>query len=184
MDATPTQIRMYRIPLPRYPVTVLAAVLALGLAGCPGAPQPEGPPAPRVQVLTSGDHCGRESPIPAVEVIADADTLERVLARTGLHLPEAERPDLDRHWLLLVHQGRRPTLGYGVELADPPLLPAPDGPVLQIRARTPQAGAAVGQAITSPCLLLQLPRGGLHGPLQIQDQTGDTWATVQPPGAW
>lgn len=175
---------MYLIPLCRHPVAMLAALLELGLAGCLGASQQERQAPPRVQALTAGGHCGRESPMPAAEVIADADTLERVLARTGLRLPEAERPGLRRHWLLLVHQGRRPTLGYGVELADPPLLPTPDGHVLQLRARAPQAGAAVGQALTSPCLLLQLPRSGLHGPLQIQDQTGDTWATVQPPGAW
>ncbi|MFP4080526.1 MAG: protease complex subunit PrcB family protein [Ectothiorhodospira sp.] len=164
-------------------VPVLATLVMLGLTGCPGTTQLASPPP--VHTLTSGAHCGREAEGPAVEVLADPASLERALEQNGLRLPEGSRPDLGTHWTLLIQQGRRPTLGHGVTLADPPLVPGDDGDwILRVTAHAPPPKAAVGQALTSPCLLVALPRHGLQDPLRVQDQDGREWATVRPPDAW
>ncbi|TVQ73350.1 MAG: protease complex subunit PrcB family protein [Chromatiaceae bacterium] len=170
---------MTRIPR----ILLLTGCLAIlpGLGGCLGA-LPEGASqTAQVRVLASGTHCGHDEADPRMHILQDAAALQQVLDDTGLRVDEDTRPNFDHEWVALIHQGRKPTLGYSLELADTSVRMMNGVGQLQVLNREPPADAIVAQALTSPCLLLAMERHPMEA-IQVKDQHGTLLdeATLKP----
>lgn len=126
-----------------------------GPSGCPGEREVT------VRSLGAGAQCGGEGP--QVRRVASAAELARILS-PGLG-PARPAPAVDwtREAVLLVGMGQRPTAGHGVELAAAAGQVKEGVAAVRVAFRSPAADAMTAQVITSPCLVVALPREGLRG---------------------
>lgn len=136
----------------------LVTVLALPLLGAEGggcSPDRQVP----VTVVRGGAQCGGDAAGPAVRRLGSAAELAAAFAaEVGGAVPAA---DFEGSAVLLVASGQRPTAGHAVELLAAKA-PVKDGVALvQVALRAPPAGALTAQVVTSPCLVVALPRAGL-----------------------
>lgn len=102
----------------------------------------------------------------------------RRLTRFRLNAGAPPAVDFDGHGVLLVEMGRQNTGGYGLSLFSPRLKMAGDLAQVRVAWSEPHAGVIVTQVITSPCLLLEVPRPGVSA-IQVVDQAGRVRATVK-----
>ncbi|WP_455211795.1 protease complex subunit PrcB family protein [Kaarinaea lacus] len=89
---------------------------------------------------------------------------------------QAQQPpsvDMSTHGVLLVAMGQKNTGGYAVDLADKEAVI--DAGVLKLSAqwREPKPGMMLTQALTSPCLLLKIPKAEFQS-IEIRDQNDVT----------
>lgn len=126
-----------------------------------------------VAVVRGGARCGGDAP--SVRRLASPEALGAAFpAGLGEAAPSA---DFERAAVLLVAVGQRPTAGYGVELAAE-RAPVKDGVALvRVTVREPAAGAMVAQVVTSPCLVVTLPRAGL-AEVKVADGAGALLGSV------
>jgi hypothetical protein len=90
-------------------------------------------------------------------------------------LPEV---NFNTHGILLVHMGQQRTGGYALELAEP-LCRVKNGIVsVAVNWISPEPGTVASQAITSPCILLRLPKGDFRA-IAVIDQNGTTRVVVE-----
>lgn len=110
-----------------------------------------------VTVVRGGARCGGDAP--AVRRLDSPEALAAAFpAGPGEAAPAA---DLEGAAVLLVAIGQRPTAGFEVALAAP-RAPVKGGVALvRVVVREPPHGAVVAQVLTSPCLVVALPRAGL-----------------------
>lgn len=101
----------------------------------------------------------------------------RRLSRSRLEAGAPPEVNFDSHGVLLVEMGRQNTGGYRLLLADPHLFMAGGRAQLHVAWLEPEAGAMVPQVITSPCLLLEIPKGDFSA-VQVVDQAGRLRATA------
>ena len=66
--------------------------------------------------------------------------------------------DFSKEHLLLLSMGERPTAGYGISLSQEKLLYSKNEAEIDIVWDEPSANAVVAQIITSPCVLLAIPK--------------------------
>jgi len=136
----------------------LLALVALPLLGAEGggcSPDREVP----VTVVRGGAQCGGAAPGPAVRRLGSAAELAAAFAgELGGPAPTA---DFEGTALLLVSSGQRPTAGHAVELAAPAAAVKGGVALVRVALRAPASGAMTGQVLTSPCLVVALPRAGL-----------------------
>ncbi len=89
--------------------------------------------------------------------------------------------DFETHIGLLVMLGSRPTPGYALSLATSHvIMEADDIARVTFRVSRPEPGAIMGQVITYPCALIQLPRSGYRS-IRVyfeNDETGMMEITV------
>jgi hypothetical protein len=157
----------------------VAAALALGGAergGC--KPDREAP----VEVVRSSQTCGGEGEGFSARRIASADELRTALPLTATiggpeRSAEAAAPDFERDAVLLLSMGQRRTGGYALELARPVALVKGDVAGVQVLLREPPAGAVTAQVLTSPCLVVKLPREGLRE-VKIAGEDGKVLASI------
>lgn len=136
----------------------LLALVALPLLGAEGGGcSPDREVA--VTVVRAGTQCGGPAAGPAVRRLGSPAELAAAFAgELGAPPPEA---DLEGAVVLLVAAGQRPTGGHAVELAAP-TAPVKGGVALvRVVLRAPAPGAMTAQVLTSPCLVVSLPRAGL-----------------------
>lgn len=136
----------------------LLTMLALPLLGAEG----KGCAADRevpVTVVRGGAQCGGDAAGPSVRRLASAAELQAAFsAELGAAAPAV---DFEGAAVLLVAAGQRPTAGHAVELLSA-RAPVKDGVALvQVALRGPPAGTMAAQVVTSPCLVVALPRAGL-----------------------
>lgn len=81
------------------------------------------------------------------------------------------RIDFDRFSVLGIFMGRRPTGGYRLALAGSGLRIQEGTAVLRVDWIEPAPDAMVTQMVTSPCLLVRIPRGDYRR-IEVQDQRG------------
>lgn len=100
----------------------------------------------------------------------------------GEGMPAASKIQWDpqTHGVLWISMGRKPTGGFGIELAQPTATLHKGVAIVQIRLHQPSPGAMVTQAFTSPCLLVKLASDGIDA-IYIEDQTGQRLAQVDLP---
>lgn len=126
-----------------------------------------------VKALYKSLQCGRSDSSPSVEVISNAEQMEQIYRKLGQVLggQPIELPAISygKEVAMLVEMGQRPTAGYGLVL---------DGSTATLRGGIaevhviwlePSEGAVVAQLITSPCLLIALPRDSYES-VRIVDQ--------------
>lgn len=136
---------------------VLVALPLLGAEGGGCTPDREVP----VTVLRAGAQCGGEGTGASVRRLGSADELAAAF-RSDLGGGPPPAADLEAGVVLLISSGRRPTAGFSVELGEPKA-PVKGGVALvQVALREPGPGAVVAQVVTSPCLVVQLPKAGLQ----------------------
>jgi hypothetical protein len=154
---------------------VISAAL-LALAGCASAPvEPL-----RAEQLYAGSHCGREKPEPEARWIADADAYRQRFRQLD---PSARRPPpavrFAESIVVLVELGRKPTAGYGISLAEPTVKVDGGNAELRLHWQAPAPDAMSAQVITSPCVLVRLPRGD-YSRVVVLDQQGQERLSAAP----
>jgi hypothetical protein len=91
--------------------------------------------------------------------------VRQALAAEGpLGAPAVAAPGVDfaRDGVVLVAMGRRSTAGYALALASRRAEVKGGVATLSVRFEEPAPGAVLAQVVTSPCLLVALPRKGLR----------------------
>lgn len=163
-----------------YWLTVLAAtVLAACQAGLPSAPADD---RPQIVTLAAGTQCGYAETAPAARWHDDQDALLRAyrdMTRQSLGagtLP-ARSPDFSRYGVLQVFMGQQASAGYQLRLLHPYLESLDPGATVRIEWLSPAPGAVTLQVLTSPCLLLAVPRAGFRT-LTVTDQAGHVRASA------
>jgi len=157
--------------------TALLALLIL--AGCAAPPfglPPEGRGAgPRLERLEQGAYSLLLVDRMRFRIYTDARSFaadyRKVHAGT---MPGPDPPSVDfgREVVAAVYLGRRPTAGYAVDL-----VPSAGGGDaggwlnLTVRVTEPPEGALVAQVLTSPYVMVRVPRKGWKG-IHFRDETG------------
>jgi len=163
----------------RFSVVMVFGLLTLLTTACqPWAKKGEHPASkPAVEILYAGQHCGRRQTTPSATWIDNARQLESSIKRIRPGMLGGKPIDLPalnfQHEIaLLVEMGQQPTLGYRLALAGTDGLRITQDPAqLTLDWLHPPADAFVAQAISSPCLLLELKRGD-YTAIQILDRQG------------
>lgn len=158
--------------------TGLAGALLVTLAACADMNGNKGLP---VETLRAGSHCGTTREEPRLRLITDREQLQELRQAMRGHVvgdddnDRVTSPDLDDNVAVLIEMGQRPTGGYGLELREPHAVLANGTVTVPINWREPAEDAVVTQALTSPCLLLTLPRREFET-IKAVDQHGHTRA--------
>ena len=79
--------------------------------------------------------------------------------------------DFDEAGVLLIEMGRRTTGGYALALAEPSIELDGKTASITLNWQEPVPGSIVTQALSSPCLLIQVPRGE-YTMIHLLDQSG------------
>jgi len=143
---------------------LIPVVCALAVSACqaPAAPAVDGGyPVDRIFASTQ---CGYAKP--SLQLVTSLDQWQR-LPLVQLHPGAGKKAWAPGYWRLVVAAGRKPTTGYRLSLG----AARRSGTTLKLRIdeQRPAPGMAVGQMMTSPCLVLELPATGwsrieVHGP--------------------
>jgi hypothetical protein len=164
--------------------TVRIALAAAALAGGCAAPHP---PPPRsgsasALVLRASTQCGAEDEGATARWIPTEGALHAALIATGGLASEGAMPKIDfgREGVVLVSMGQRRTGGYALTLADPKVNIANGIATMVVAFEEPPPGAMVTQALTSPCLLVRVPKSGIRE-LRVVDTSGTVRAAVAVP---
>ena len=157
--------------LPRLNRSLAAAAMLIGAAACTHTP-----PTQPLDVLHGTAQCDPAVEAATVQWINDPKTLQSAYQRINQHrvgAPETPTVDFENSGIVLIEMGQQTTGGYGLDLLKPDM--AIDGAVatIDVNWQTPAPGTIVTQALTSPCLMLVVPRGE-YRTLRIVDQDGLT----------
>jgi hypothetical protein len=171
--------------MPKLPVKDIF-IFCFGLYACgltPTADSAEGPRIP-LRILYQDVLCGGNRPTPSVTLVADSGQLKRILIETKGRVlgqsPPVPEVDFDAEHVVTIQMGQKPTGGYGVELAEPDAT-LKDGEVLiRLRWIEPAPGSIVAQILTSPCLIVSLPKGA-YEKITITDENGSVRETISLP---
>ena len=131
-------------------------------------------PTLKVRLLFKGDQCGTNRLNPHAIWIEDPDQIQKMLIRLtkytiGAQQDLSSRIDFSREGILILAMGQKPTGGYGLELNREFAALSDDTAVLSVSWIDPPADAILPQVITSPCLMLILPKGP-YSQIQLLDQ--------------
>lgn len=154
---------------------VLAALWA-ALAGCEDNVKPSAT-SESVTPVYQGRHCGRSDPTAQVTWIGDEAQLRDLfdgMRRTSLQSQSLPQVDFDANGLVLIELGQRPTAGYLLRLASQRMVMDRGDGLITFSVDKPAGPAA--QVITSPCLLVAVPRGDYKG---VRALSTDTTISVQ-----
>lgn len=148
------------------------------MTGCATeTPQAESVSSVPVAVLFSGNQCGGPDPLfSAVWIAAPSDAPPLHLAKIGGNGGKLQW-DPENEGAVWVRMGRRPTGGYGLSLLSAMARVADGAASIRIEWREPPPEMFVAQVITSPCLILKVPRSGIRV-VHIEDQDGVERASV------
>ncbi len=162
----------------------ILAVLAFALAACAGAEGGRAPYTLSATQIEADPHCRLRDSGPEAMWIGHAGKWAAVYPRVIRHAPERELPPIDftRSGVLLVGMGQQPTAGYAVALASSEVEVAGSKAIVRVRWTPPPPGAVTAQVITSPCLLVELPRGA-YGEILVEDVLGRRIAELKLSGA-
>jgi hypothetical protein len=114
---------------------------------------------------------------PAAAWITEPNLYQRTYQRLGKNTIDSRQKkpppsvDFSREGILFISMGQKPTGGYLLDLAKPSAEIIADTAILHLEWFKPPPGAILPQVITSPCILLSLPKGD-YSRIQVMDQTG------------
>jgi hypothetical protein len=155
----------------------LAVLAAAGLIACQASTTPSAVNnTPEIITLAASTQCGHSDTAPAANWLDSAVELKnafRQMTRQSLganSLP-TQMPDFAQYGVLQVFMGQQSTGGYQLRLLHPHLEHNASGATVRIEWLSPPPGAHTPQVITSPCLLLAIPRGTYRS-LTVTDQAG------------
>jgi hypothetical protein len=107
--------------------------------------------------------------------VADSGQLIRILIETKGRVlgqsPPTPAVDFDAEHVVDIQMGQKPTGGYGIELAEPHATLNDGEALIRLRWIEAAPGAIVTQILTSPCLIIALPKGA-YEKIAITDENG------------
>lgn len=158
-------------------IRALLIMIALAVAGvaCGAGGGGRSGTAP-AKVIYSAGMCDGASGGPAVTWIGSAPDLQSVYERIRHRQPggKAQPPpavDFATRAVLWVRMGRQPSAGYGLSLQEPGTEIGDGTLILRVKWLEPAPDRVYAQVITSPCLLVSVPRGGYHR-VEVRDEHG------------
>lgn len=149
------------------------------LAGCALPPMLGGGTAVDVREVGRSLYCNTPGTEPQVVLLEDPRAVLAWQAARGIALAGGEA--LAQTAYAVVEMGGRPTGGYGVAVARTATLSG-DEVTLSATFVSPAPGSIRTQALSSPCVLVQLPRGR-YARVEVQDQSGAVRASSDAPPA-
>jgi len=151
---------------------LLAAAVAL--AGCAGAADLFSTQAPiQVREVARSLYCNSGGDDTRTQLLPDAQAVLDWQAARGIVLAGSE--SLAQAPYAVVEMGLRPTGGYSLAVATAAKLVG-ERVVLQATFFSPAPGSLRTQALSSPCVLVQLPAGRYAG-VEVRDPAGAVRAT-------
>jgi hypothetical protein len=159
-------------------------VLGLLLLGCDLAADNQSSDSTlNVRLVDSAATCGGGAAAPRATWIADQDQFQDVYARMKSavipgNAAEAPAVDFSREALVLIEMGRKTTGGYFLELKSTKARVMNNSAQVELIWGVPAPDAMVTQVLTSPCILIALPKNGSYTRIQILDQNGRVRLTV------
>ena len=151
---------------------LLAGVVAL--AGCAGAADLFSAQAPiQVREVARSLYCNSGAEDTQAQLLPDAQAVLDWQAARGIVLAGSE--SLAQAPYAVVEMGLRPTGGYSLAVATAAKLVG-ERVVLHATFFSPAPGSLRTQALSSPCVLVQLPAGRYAG-VEVRDPTGAVRAT-------
>ncbi len=166
-----------KVVFPMIPYARLALAAAVLSTAC-ASHRPRGPASVTASVLRAGTQCGGEVTGPSAHWISTEGVLRAAMGTGGAFGVEADLPvDFHKEGVLAVYMGQRPTGGYALALHAPAVAIQDHVGTVVVRFEEPQPGGMVTQVITSPCLLIRLPRAELQQ-VRVVDPAGTLRATA------
>jgi hypothetical protein len=135
------------------------------------------------RVLRASTLCGTTEAACRLTWISNPDAYARAMnAGRSTVTPEADRQpapavDFNTQGILWIEMGMRPSTGYGFDKTSVRAVLEGNTVNLTLAAVTPAPGMIVAQMITSPCILVQLPKGD-YSRIRVLDQTGKLLGTL------
>jgi hypothetical protein len=171
--------------MPKLPVKLLL-VLYCSLFACMPTPAADGTEDQRIplRILAQDVLCGGNRPTPSVTLVADSGRLKRILIESRGRMlgqsPPVPVVDFDAEHVVTIQMGQKPTGGYGIELAEPDATLKDGEALIRLRWVEPPPGSIVTQILTSPCLIVSLPKGA-YEKITITDENGSVRETISLP---
>jgi hypothetical protein len=150
------------------------ATAALCLCGCTAAaPANQGVAKLPVETLWAANQSGYAAAQPQTLYVSDAERLNALARanpnRAATAMLGQRRVDWRREAVVWLYMGHKTSGGYGLRLASPEAIVSHGIAVITVHWREPSPGALVTQQLTSPCLVLKLPKGN-YDKIEIKDE--------------
>ena len=171
--------------MPKLPVKLLL-LLYCGLCACIPTPAVDSAEDKRipVRILYEDALCSGNRPTPSVILVANPDQLKRIFIESKGRVlgqsPPTPAVDFDAEHVVDIQMGQKPTGGYGIELAEPHAILNEGEALIRLRWIEPAPGTIVTQILTSPCLIISLPKGA-YEKIAITDENGNVREKVYLP---
>jgi hypothetical protein len=128
------------------------------------------------EAIFSSSNCGGFEPSGGSDWISDEKGLASAVNRInglkiGVSSISTPTVDFTREGVLLIRMGRKPTGGYGIELASNKADISDHTAIITVRWVEPAKNAILAQMITSPCTMIKLAKGS-YTTVRVVDQTG------------
>jgi len=152
-----------------------AAMLLVG--GCSSAAAPAGQGIARlpVETLWASGQSNHNAPAPLALWVDDSSGFSALAQAAATRLAptilEQHRIDWHDQGVVWLYMGLKNSGGYALNLAMPEAMVSRGIAVITVQWREPRPGAIVTQQLTSPCLVLKIPKGN-YDEIVIQDETG------------
>jgi hypothetical protein len=160
------------------PAAGITVLMLLAVSACMSSQASDaGETSVNVRLLYKSAFGGGTHNRPAAAWITEPNLYQRTYQRLGKTTIGSQQNqslpavDFKRERVLLITMGQRPTGGYLLDLAKPSADIISDTAILHLVWFKPPSGAILPQVITSPCILLSLPKGD-YSRIQVLDQTG------------
>lgn len=128
-----------------------------------------------VEQIYAGFHCGAQTRGASLEWVDDQMLLERAFGKLSKQFSSsrtsAPKINFEKQRVVIVYMGQQPTAGYSLALAGDSLRIDKSTADVTLQWRKPQVGMMTAQVITSPCVVLSLPREG-YGVFRVLDRKG------------
>jgi hypothetical protein len=138
----------------------------------------------KVALLTQSSFCQAVSTEPSIALLTDDAAYKSAYSQTGKHtqgntgIPPGV--DFSRLSVSAIYMGIRPTAGYQVGLASRAAEIGENNELqLFVSWTEPAADALLAQVITSPCMLVTIPKGA-YSTIQVIDEEGTIRITGAP----
>jgi len=147
--------------------------LLVMLAACAGAGNSSMKESLSVRLLMSSSHCGVMDKEAGLSIISSGNEMEKATSRIARDaLGDSFNTVFDRELVIQINMGLKPTGGYSLALTEDVYISKDNWVVIGLRWNIPPKGAMLTQALTSPCLLVAIPKRKYEG-ISVIDQTGE-----------
>jgi hypothetical protein len=132
-----------------------------------------------LNVLHSSSQCGQVTDHQWINSQDDLDKAFRASRGAFMSPGASQSPtvDFDKYGVVLLTMGQQRTGGYAIKLTSDELAVEDSVATLRIQWQEPQPGMMVTQALTQPCVFIQVPRGS-YQTLRAVDQNGKVRAEL------